>query len=77
VKKIAISLIALAALSTASLASERGHIPGSENYFDTYAAHSQVEATNANAFAVVKKAKSLSNFELLKKISREADDVRH
>jgi hypothetical protein len=76
-KKFAISLIALAALSTASFASQRGYdLRDSDTYFGKYA-EVRKPAANANAFAVAVDNQALSSFERLKKISEENDHGRH
>ena len=77
-KKFAISLIALAAISTAALASQRSYdLRDSDTYFGTYATQPKTAATKANALAVVKETGALTNFELMKKLSEENDQGRH
>ena len=77
-KKFAISLIALAAISTASFASQRNYdLRDSDTYFGKYATQLKNAATKVNALAVVKEADALTNFERLKKLSEENDQGRH
>ena len=77
-KKFAISLIALAAISTASFASSRNYdLRDSDTYFGKYATQLKDKATSVHAIAVVKEGKPTSNFERLKKISEENDQVGH
>ena len=78
-KKFAISLIALAAISTASFASGNRNydLRDSDTYFGKYATQLKDKATGVNAIAVVKEGKPTTNFERLKKISEENDQVGH
>ena len=77
-KKIAISLIALAAISTASFASQRNYdLRDSDTYFGKYSTQLKNEATSTHALAVAKTVKPSSNFERLKKVSEENDTVGH
>ena len=77
-KKIAISLIALAAISTAAFASQRNYdLRDSDTYFGKYSTQLKNEATSSNALAVAKKVNPSSNFERLKKVSEENDTVGH
>ena len=78
-KKIAISLLALAALSTASLAGDnRGYdLRDSDTYFGKYSNQVHNSTSDANALAVVNEDQALTNFERLKKISEENDRGRH
>ena len=78
--KIAISLIALAAISTAAFAErDNNGFNGSrsENYFELRAAQPQVEATNVNVFAVAKDTKKLTNFERVNKFLEENENGRN
>jgi hypothetical protein len=74
-KTIFVSLAALAAVSAAALASDRGHdLRDSDTYFGKYASKHQIEgqATGSNAFAVVKgSGKPLTAFERMMQISEE------
>jgi hypothetical protein len=78
-KNIAISLLALAALSTASLAGDnRGYdLRDSDTYFGKYSNQVRNSTSDANALAVVDESQALTNFERLKKISEENDHGRH
>ena len=77
-KKLSISLIALAAISTASLASQRGYdLRDSDTYVGKYSAQLKNTETKTNALAVNRSASTLTNFERLKKISEENDQGRH
>jgi hypothetical protein len=76
--KIAISLIALAAISTASFASQRNYdLRDSDTYFGKYSTQLKDKTTSVNALAVAKQGKTETNFERLKKISEENDQGRH
>ena len=74
-KKFAVSLIALAALSTAALASgnRSWDLRDVDTYVGKYAAQTAVAATSANAFAVAGNGQVSSNFERLTMISQEND----
>ena len=76
-KKFAISLIALAAISTASFASQRGYdLRDSDTYMGKYS--TQLQSTSVNALAVIKKTNKASNFDRLNWISLENDQFnRH
>ena len=78
-KKFAISLIALAAISTASFASgnRSGDLRDSDTYFGKYSAQLKNRTVNVNALAVVKKTGAMTNFERLNKISAENDQGGH
>ena len=78
-KKFAISLIALAALSTASFAAgnRSNDLRESDTYFGQYAEQVQNSANAVNALAVANDGQDLSNFERLKKISEENTSGRH
>jgi hypothetical protein len=78
-KKIAISLIALAALATASFAGEsRGYdLRDSDTYFGKYSNQLKSESTSVNALVVAKDGQASTSFERLKKISEENDRGRH
>ena len=74
-KKFAISLIALAAISTASFASERGSdLRDSDTYFGKYSTQLKNTATNVNALVVIKKASAVTNSERLLRILEEKND---
>jgi hypothetical protein len=76
--KIAISLIALAALSTASFASQRNYdLRDSDTYFGKYSTQLNDKATSVNALTVSKQDKTETNFERLMKISEENDQGGH
>lgn len=79
-KNVLISLAALAALSTAALASGRSYdLRDSDTYFGKYSAQQKGDRTSTatEAFAIVKTGKKLSNFERLMKISQENDQGGH
>ncbi len=76
--KIAISLIALAAISTASFASQRNYdLRDSDTYFGKYSTQLKDKATSVNALAVTKQGKTETNFERLKRISEENEQGGH
>ena len=75
-KKFAISLIALAAISTASFAADHGddHV-NSSAYFGKYATQLKDKSTSANAVAVAKKeAGTLTAFERMNMIAWENEN---
>ena len=78
-KKIAISLLALAAVSTAALANEnRGELRDSDTYFGKYSNQVKNEATSSNAFAVANKGTgALTAFERMQKIQQENEIGGH
>ena len=78
-KKFAISLIALAAISTASFASSNrsNDLRESDTYFGKYSEQVNGNAVAVNALAVANDGQALTNFERLKKISEENDHSRH
>lgn len=78
-KKFAISLLALAALSTASFAgSNRSNdLRESDTYFGKYSEQVNKRAVAVNALAAANDGQVLSNFERLKKISEENSNGRH
>ena len=75
-KKFAISLIALAAISTASFANSNrtSDLRDSDTYFGKYSTQLKNTAANVNALVVVKKAGAPSNAERLKRILEEKND---
>lgn len=74
-KKIAISLIALAALSTVSFAGDnRGYdLRDSDTYVGKYSNQAHNSASDANALAVVNEGQDSTSFDRMKKISEEND----
>ncbi len=83
-KKIAISLIALAAVSTAAFANEsRGDLRDSDTYFGKYATHDKAPNAdvNANVFPLAimdnQDGVGLSAFERMKRLSEENDNGGH
>jgi hypothetical protein len=71
-KKLSLSLIALAAISTASFASERNYeLRDSDTYFGKYATQLKNSGTTTNALAADADADILTNFERMMKISEE------
>jgi hypothetical protein len=85
-KNVLISLAALAALSSAALASDYGHgrnsdLRDSDTYFGKYSTQLKAKSySNANsaveAFAVANDGRKLTNFERLMKISQENESGR-
>ena len=78
-KKITISLLALAAVSTAALADQnRGDVRDSDTYFGKYSNQVKKESTNSNAFAVAKDdTGALTAFERMKKTQEENENGGH
>ena len=74
-KKFAISLIALAALSTASFANSNrsNDLRDTDTYVSPNSAQIMNKASAVNALAVVKTANTVSNFDRLNWISLEND----
>jgi hypothetical protein len=73
-KKFAISLIALAAISTASFASQRGYdLRDSDTYFGKYSTQLKNEAAASNALVIVKKTSAATNFDRLNWTAWEND----
>ena len=72
-KKIAISLIALAAVSTVAFAGEsRGYdLRESDTYFGKYSEQVNKRAVAVNALAAANDGQALTNFERVTKISQE------
>ena len=77
-KKFAISLIALAAISTTSFAGNRSYdLRESDTYFGKYSEQLMNKATDADALVVIRKAKAATNFERQIWIAEENDNGRH
>ena len=78
-KKFAISLIALAAISTASFAAGNRNydLRDSDTYVGKYSTQLKNQTVNVNALAVVKKTGAVTNFERLNKVSAENDQASH
>jgi hypothetical protein len=78
-KKIAFSLIALAAVSTVAFAGESRNydLRESETYFGKYSEQLMDNATSVNAMAVIKKTGAASNFDRQRWIAEENDNGRH
>ena len=78
-KKFAISVIALAAVSTVAFAGENRSydLRESDTYFGKYSEQLMNKATDANALVVIKKAKAATNFERQSWIAEENDNGRH
>ena len=78
-KKFAISLIALAAISTASFAnSNRSYdLCDSDTYFGKYSEQLMNKAATVEALAVIKKAEAATNFDRLNWIAEENQNGRH
>ena len=77
--KIAISLIALVALSTASFAAgnRSNDLRESDTYFGKYSEQVSNSSVAVNALAAANDGQALTSFERLKKISEENDNGRH
>lgn len=78
-KKIAISLIALAAVSTVAFAGpNRGSDPrDSDTYIGKYAVQLENEATSSDAFAVSNDDQALSSFERMKRQAEQNEIDGH
>ena len=78
-KKIAISLIALAAVSTVAFAGEnRGYdLRDSDTYFGKYSTQLTDKATNTSAISVMDAGRPLTNFERMKWTSAENENSGH
>ena len=78
-KKIAISLLALAALSTASFANgNRSYeLRESPTYLGKYSEQAKDSVSAVNAFAVANDGQVLTAFERMNKISAENTSGRH
>lgn len=78
-KKFAISLLALAAVSTVALADQnRGDLRDSDTYFGRYSNQVKNESTSSNAFAVAKDdTGALTAFERVKKTQEENEVGGH
>ena len=80
-KKIALSLIAIATVSTVAFAGEnRGYdLRDSDTYFGKYSTQLKDQPASSNALAVVSSndSQALSNFERLKKTSEENENGGH
>lgn len=71
-KNVLISLAALAVLSTAALANDRGYdLRDSDTYFGQYSTQSKNTGYESNALAVAGDSASLTAFERMQKISEE------
>ena len=79
-KKFAISLLALAAVSTVALANEnRGDLRDSNTYFGNYSNQVKDQSVSSDALAVIMRdhGQSLTSFERLLKVSEENQDGRN
>lgn len=77
-KKLSISIIALAAISSASIASDRSYeLRDSDTYFGKYSTQLKNSHVATNAFAVDKTQGTYSNFERMKKIAEEIENGGH
>jgi uncharacterized protein YxeA len=73
-KNVLISLLAVAAISGAALASDRNYdLRDSDTYFGKYSTQHKVQsnATKSNAFAVANDGAKLTAYERMMKISEE------
>lgn len=69
-KNVLISLLALAAVSGAALASDRGYdLRDSDTYFGKYSAKHEAPATDSNALAVANDGAALTAFERMMQTS--------
>ena len=75
-KKIAISLFALAAVSTAAFANDnRGYDPrDSDGYLGQYANQMRNDSTSTSAIAVMNDGQTATSFEIMKWQSEENDN---
>ncbi len=79
-KKIAISLLALAAVSTAALANEnRGDVRDSDTYVGKFSNQVKAQSVSSDALAVIKSnaGQPLTSYERMLKISEENQNGRH
>ena len=78
-KRIALSLIALAAVSSVAFANENRSwdLRDSDTYFGKYAEVQKPAAPAANAFAVAVDNQGRRNFERMKQISEENQNGGH
>ena len=78
-KKFAISVIALAAVSTVAFAGENRSydLRESDTYFGKYSEQLMDKATSVNAMTVIKKTGAMSNFDRQIWIAEENDNGRH
>jgi hypothetical protein len=76
-KKFAISLLALAALSTASFAADSGSNSNNQHdsdaYFIRYSSQLKAKAASANAMTVIKKIGTSSSFDSWDRTAWEED----
>lgn len=77
-KKIILSLAAVAALSTAALAENRSYdLRDSDTYFGKYSTQVANQSAASNALAVTSNDAGLTNFERVLKISAEREHGGH
>ena len=78
-KKFAISLLALAAVSTAAFANEnRGDVRDSDTYVGKYSNQVRNESTSVHALAVAKKGTgALTAFERMQQTAEENENSGH
>ena len=81
-KKIYITILALAALSGAAYANDRVDLRDSDTYFGKYSTQLKDQAskesmTAVSPLAIDENAPGLTNFERMMKISKENDHGRH
>ena len=77
-KKLAMTLLTLAAISSAALASDRGYdLRDSDTYHGKHATRSKAADTSANAVAIEKDAGVLTNFERTMKTASEIEHGGH
>ena len=77
-KKLSISLFALAAISSAAIASQRNYdLRDSDTYFGKYATQLKNNDVRTNALAVESQPGILTNFKRLMKVSEENEQGGH
>jgi hypothetical protein len=79
-KKFAISLLALAAVSTVAFANEnRGDVRDSDTYIGKYSNQAVDQSVSSDAFAVIKSdaGQTLTSYERMLKISEENQNGGH
>ncbi len=76
-KKLSISFIALAVISTAAHSSQRGYdLRDSDTYFGKYSTQLKNTTKKTNALTVIKRGKPLTNFERMMKNSQDSKGDR-
>jgi hypothetical protein len=70
-KTLFISLAALVAVSSAALASERGHVPDSDTHFGKYNTKNKNYTTDTDALIILMSSKKPTIFESMNNFSEE------